>query len=176
MGGSQAKAKELILETQQFNPAAAALFQARFDLKGDNVEKARTAALAQNTRAMPVIAALQHELLLQIGQHLHKDNKLAEAETLYRETTQRFPHSAPAWLGLGRSQQELGKHKEALPQLEKSLSINATSAVFYRLGKAWQASGDKAKALVFFEKALAFTPELGKKARADAQEQLKTLK
>lgn len=176
MGGSHAKAKDLILETRKNSPAAAALFQAQFDLKEENLEKARVGALAVNTATMPAIAQLQHDLLLRIGQGLIKDNKLPDGEKVFREITQRFPDSAPAWLGLGKALQEQGKHKEALPQLEKSLNIDASGAVFYRLGKAWQAVDDKAKAISFFEKALAFTPGLGKKTRADAQEQLKTLK
>lgn len=176
MGGSNSKAKEVIAEIQKVSPAAASLLQAKFDLKDDKFESARTAALAVNALVVPAISQLQNDVLLEIGQTLVKENKLQDAEKMFREVIQRFPDSSAAYLGLGRSLQEQGKPKEALPQLEKSLSIEASAGVFYRLGKTWQALGDKTKAISSYEKSLAYVPELGKKTRADAEEQLKALK
>lgn len=176
MGGSTSKAKDLIVDTNKINPAAANLLQAKFDLKEENIEKARSGALAVNAGGMPVVAELQNDVLLEIGRTLVIGKKLAEAEKMFREVILRFPDSSAAYLGLGRALQEQGKHKEALPQLEKSLSMDASAAAFYRLGKAWQALGEKIKAVSAFEKSLAFVPELGKKTRADAEEQLKLLK
>jgi tetratricopeptide (TPR) repeat protein len=176
MGGSTSKAKELIVDTNKINPAAASLLQAKLDLKEENVEKARTGALAVNASGTPVIAEIQNDVLLEIGRAFVIGKKLTEGEKMFREVIQRFPDSSAAYLGLGRALQEQGKHKEALPQLEKSLSIDASAAAFYRLGKVWQALGEKVKAVSAFEKSLTFVPELGKKTRADAEEQLKLLK
>jgi tetratricopeptide (TPR) repeat protein len=176
MGGNNSKAKEVIANTQKVSPAAASLLQAKFDLKDDKFESARTTALAANGNTVPAIAQLQNDVLLEIGQTLVKENKLLDAEKMFREVIQRFPDSSVAYLGLGRSLQELGKPKEALPHLEKSLSLEASAGVFYRLGKTWQAIGEKAKAIAMYEKSLAFSPELGKKTRADAEDQLKVLK
>ena len=176
MGGSNSKAKDVIAETQKVSPAVASLLQAKFDLKDEKIEKAKNNVLAVNTNGNAVIAQLQNEIAVEIAQSFVKDKKFVEAEKMFREVTQRFPDSSVAYLGLGRSLQEQGRVKEALPQLEKSLSIEITGAAFYRLGKTWQALGDKPKAISFFEKALAFTPALGTKTRADAEEQLKLLK
>jgi tetratricopeptide (TPR) repeat protein len=176
MGGSNSKAKDVIAEMQKVNPAVASLLQAKFDLKDEKFEKAKSGVLAVNTSGNAVIAQLQNDIAIEIAQTLVKDKKFADAERMLREVIQRFPESSVAYLGLGRSLQEQGKAKEALPQLEKSLSIDVTGAAFYRLGKTWQALGDKPKAISFYEKALAFTPALGTKTRADAEEQLKQLK
>jgi tetratricopeptide (TPR) repeat protein len=176
MGGSTSKAKDVITEMHKVNPAAASLLQAKFDLKDENIDKAKSGVLAVNHGGNAVIAQLQNEIAVEIAQTLVKNKNLVDAQKMFREVIQRFPDSSVAYLGLGRSLQEQGKAKEALPQLEKSLSMEVTGAAFYRLGKTWQALGDKAKAVSFFEKALAFTPELGKKTRADAQEQLTQLK
>ena len=176
MGGSNSKAKDVIAETQKVNPAVASLLQAKFDLKDEKFEKAKSGVLAVNSSGNAVIAQLQNDIAIEIAQTLVKDKKFADAEKMLREVIQRFPESSVAYLGLGRSLQEQGKAKEALPQLEKSLSIDVTGAAFYRLGKTWQALGDKPKAISFYEKALAFTPALGTKTRADAEEQLKLLK
>ncbi len=176
MGGSNSKAKDVITEMQKLSPAAAALLQAKFDLKDEKIEKARSGVLGVNTGGNAVIAQLQNEIAVEIAQTFIKEKKFLDAEKMFREVIQRFPESAAAYLGLGRSLQEQGKVKEALPLLEKSASLEATAATYYRLGKNWQALGEKAKAVSFFEKALTFTPELGKKARADAEEQIKLLK
>lgn len=176
MGGSNSKAKDIIADTQKVSPAVASLLQAKFDLKDANIEKAKSGVLAVNSNGNAVIAQLQNEIAVEIAQSLVKDKKFVDAEKMFREVIQRFPDSSVAYLGLGRSLQEQGKAKEALPHLEKSLNIDVTGAAFYRLGKTWQALGDKSKAISFFEKALAFTPALGTKTRADAEEQLKLLK
>lgn len=176
MGGSTSKAKDVIAEMQKINPTASNLLQAKLDLKDENFEKAKGGVLAVNANGNADIAQLQHEIAIEIAQTLVKDKKFTDAEKLLREVIQRFPDSSVAHLGLGRSLQEQGKAKEALLPLEKSLSIEVTGAALYRLGKTWQALGDKPKAISFFERALAFTPELGKKTRADAEEQLKLLK
>ncbi len=176
MGGSNSKAKEVIAETQKVSPAVASLLQAKFDLKDEKIEKAKNNVLAVNTNGNAVIAQLQNEIAVEIAQSFVKEKKSVEAEKMFREVIQRFPDSSVAYLGLGRSLQEQGKAKEALPQLEKSLSIEITGAALYRLGKTWQALGDKPKAISSFERALAFTPALGTKTRADAEEQLKLLK
>ena len=176
MGGSNSKAKEVIAETQKMSPAAASLLQAKFDIKDEKLEKAKIGVLAVNSAGNPVIAQLQNDIAIEMAQTLVKDKKFLDAERFLREVIQRFPESSAAYLGLGRSLQEQGKAKEALPHLEKSLSIDVTGAAYYRLGKTWQALGDKTKAISFFEKALAFTPALGPKTRADAEEQLRLLK
>lgn len=176
MGGSNSKAKEVIAETQKMSPAVASLLQAKFDLKDEKLEKAKSGVLAVNSAGNPVIAQLQNDIAIEIAQTLVKDKKFLDAEKMFRDIVQRFPESSAAYLGLGRSLQEQGKAKDALPYLEKSLGMDVTGAAYYRLGKTWQALGDKVKAIAYFEKALAFTPALGTKARADAEEQLKILK
>ena len=176
MGGSNSKAKDVIAETQKVSPAAANLLQAKFDLKDEELEKAKNGVLAVNSSGNPVIAQLQNEIAIDIAQTFVKEKKFLDAEKMFREVIQRFPDSAVAHLGLGRSLQEQGKAKEALPHLEKSLSMENTGAALYRLGKTWQALGDKTKAISFFEKALAFTPALSAKTRANAEEQIKLLK
>ncbi len=176
LGGSTSKAKDVVAEAQKINPAAASIMQAAVDLKAENFDKARTGALAVNVNGSAVLAELQNNVLLQISQTYIRDKKFVEAEKLLREVTQRFPDSPTGYLGLGRALQEQGKFKESLPQLEKSLSIHVSASALYRLGKAWQALGDKAQAIAALEKSLATTPELGKKSRADAEEQVKALK
>jgi tetratricopeptide (TPR) repeat protein len=175
MGGSTASAKKLIRTTEKSNPDAAKLLQAKFDLHDENFEKANSGLLAVTVDQQPKLAKLQSEILVELGFTLIREKQWQAAANTLQATVQRFPDSAPAYLGMGRLLLEQGKAKEALIPLEKSLTINATAAVWYRLGKTWQALGDNAKAKSSFAQALAFSPALTEKAREDAQQQLKVL-
>lgn len=176
MGGSTSSAKKLIRATEKTNPEAAKLLQAKFELYDENFEKARADALSVNTDTNPVIARLQRDLLVTIGLTLLREKQLSDAENTFLDVVQRFPDSAMAYFGLGRTLLDQGKPKEALGHLEQSLSLEPTAVALYRLGKTWQALGDNRKAAAFFEQALAFNPALPAKGRADAETQLKALK
>lgn len=176
MGGSTSSAKKLIRSTQQINPEAAKLLQAKFDLYDEEFAKASAGALTVNISNNATLLKLQRDLLVDIGLTLNREKQFAEAEKIFSAVIQRHTDVAPAYLGLGRSLLEQGKAAEALPALEQSLQINATAAVYYRLGQTWQALGDNTKAVSAFEQALVFTPALSEKAREDAQIQLAKLK
>lgn len=172
MGGSASSAKKLIRTTHQTNPEAAKLLQAKFDLYDEAFEKASTGALAVKTENSPTLAKLQRDLLVEIGLTLNREKQFSAAEKVFLAVVQRHPDAAPAHLGLGRSLLEQSKPQAALLSLDKSLQINTTAAVFYRLGQTWQALGDNTKAESFYKQALAFSPALPTKARADAEVQL----
>ena len=176
MGGSSSSAKKLIRAAEKSNPQVAKLLQAKFDLSDEEFDKASAGALAVNTDNSPTLAKLQRDLLVEIGLTLNREKQFADAEQVLLAVVQRHPDSAPAYLGLGRSLLEQGKPQDALLSLEKSLQINATAAVHYRLGQTWQALGDNKKAVASFEQALAFMPPLSAKSREDVEDQLKVLK
>ncbi len=176
MGGSTSSAKKLIRTTEKSNPEVAKLLQAKFDLYDEEFEKASAGALAVNTDNNTTLVKLQRDLLVEIGLTLNREKQFADAEKVLLAVVQHHPDSAPAYLGLGRSLLEQGKPQDALLSLEKSLQINATAAVHYRLGQTWQALGDNKKAVASFEQALAFMPPLSAKSREDVEDQLKALK
>lgn len=176
VGGGKDKAKDLIVETIKVSPSAGALLQASLDLYEDNFDRASSVALAVNTTQSEALAKHQRNVLSGIGHALITEKRMAQAEKIFQELCNRFPDSIHGYYGLGKALQEQGKIKDALPHLEKSLAIEANANVLYRLGKAWQSLGDKIKAIAAFEKALSFKPELAKKTKADAEEQLRALK
>lgn len=176
VGGGTGKAKDFIVETIKYSPAGGALLQASLDLHEENIERASSGALAVNTSNSEALAKHQRNLLSNIGHTLVNDKKMMEAEKIFRELCNRFPDSSLGFYGLGKTLQEQGKAKDALPYLEKSIVIDANANALYRLGKAWQSLGDKLKAITAYEKALGLKPELSKKIKAEVEEQLKTLK
>lgn len=176
VGGGTSKAKDLIVETIKLSPTAGALFQANLDLADDNYQRAMTGALAVNANGNEELAKIQRGVLSNVGHVLINEKKYADAEKVFTETTLRFPDSAIGSFGIGKNLQEQGKQKEAIPHFEKAINIDANAAAYYRLAKAQQATGDKAKAISNFEKSISFHPELPKKMRSDAEDQIKKLK
>ncbi|MBR7801125.1 tetratricopeptide repeat protein [Undibacterium fentianense] len=176
VGGGTGKAKDLIVETIKVSPAAGALLQASLDLHEENMERAISGALAVNTSNSESLAKHQRNTLSNIGHSLVNEKKMTEAERIFRELCQRFPDSSLGFYGMGKTLQEQGKMKDAVPHFEKSIAIDANANAYYRLAKAWQQLGEKVKAIATFEKALNFKPELAKKSKSDAEEQLRLLK
>lgn len=176
VGGGTGKAKDFIVETIKYSPAAGALLQASLDLHEENIERASSVALAVNTSNSEALAKHQRNVLANIGHTLINDKKMTEAEKIFRELCSRFPDSSLGFYGMGKALQEQGKHKDALTFLEKSMLVDASANALYRIGKAWQTLGDKVKAVAAYEKALGFKPELSKKIKSEVEEQLKALK
>lgn len=175
-GGSTSKAKDLIVDTIKVSPAAGALLQANFDAADDNYQRAMNAALAVNTNGNEELGKIQRSVLSNVGHMLINEKKYADADKVFSEIAQRFPDSSIGSFGLGKNLQEQGKQRESIPQFEKSINIDPSGAAFYRLAKAQQAIGEKAKAISNFEKSISFRPELPKKMRSDAEDQIKNLK
>lgn len=176
VGGGTSKAKDLIVDTIKISPAAGALFQANLDLADDNYQRAMTAALAVNPNGNEELAKIHRSVLSNVGHVLINEKKFTDAEKVFAETAQRYPDSSIGSFGLGKNLQEQGKQKEAIPHFEKAINVDPTAAAYYRLAKAQQTVGDKAKAIGNFEKAINLRPELPKKMRSDAEDQIKNLK
>lgn len=176
MGGGKDQALGLVAQTQKINADAARLMLGSLDLSDKDIAKAETAGMA----ALPLGAAelqdQQRRLLMGVGSSYVQAKKYADATRVFGEVQRRFPQSESGSYGMGRTLQELGKPVEALAQFERALAVKATAITHYRMAQSWVALADKPKAIAAFEKAIAFKPELGKKQREDAQEQLKSLK
>lgn len=175
-GGGKDKAQTLIQETGKINLAAGSLLQANFDMSEDKFIKAETTALAANPLGSESLTDMQRGVLVSLGHNYIKEKKFADSERVFREISLRFPERAEGVYGMGKSLQEQGKPKEAIVYLEKSIVLDASAYAYYRIAQCQQALNDKSKAISAFEKALAFKPELRKKIKAEAEDQLKALR
>ncbi len=63
------------------------------------------------------------ELLLRRAQEMHEANRLAEAKDLYRQSLERDPGQARAWLGLGTLALQVGLAEAACQALAKAVSL-----------------------------------------------------
>ena len=179
VGGGTSKAKDLIVDTIKVSPIAGALLQANFDIKEEKLDRAEAALLAITANSIEGsddLTNIHKNLLSSLGHNYINAKRYGDCERIFREFSQRFPENIGAPYGMGRSLQEQGKHKEALPHFEKALSLEANAIIYYRLAKSLQALNDKGKAIIAFEKSLILKPELSKKIKTDTEDQLKLLK
>lgn len=173
LGGSSRSAKKLLRAA--VTPELAALLQAKLQINNEKLQDASNTLLGIAATSDPAILRQQRDILLEIGQSQLQKPELAAAQHTYQAVIERHPTSAGAYFGLGRVLLAQGKASEALAPLQQALNLDASAAVHYRLGKTWQALGDKDKAIAAYQSALAFTPALSEKTRADAQTQLAQL-
>ena len=175
-GGGKDKAQDLLLDTAKVNKDAAALLQARLDLKEDKFAHAESSAMSANTAGNDTLEDIQMGVLASIAAQYREQKKFADSERLLRDVTKRAPNYLSGWALLGRTLAAQGKHEEAIAQFEKALTLEDRAALHYRIALSHQAMGDKARAVQGFEKALAQKSGLDKKQREDAEQQLKALK
>jgi tetratricopeptide (TPR) repeat protein len=176
LGGGASRARDLIARTGKTNPAASILLQASMDARSGNYEHASTAALSVNPGDSEALATQQKTLLMNIGNALVNQKKYTQAQKLFFDITQRYPAYSGGYFGIGKVMQETGKQVETITYMEKSLRLDSSASACYRMAKAWQALGDKPKAISFYEKALDFSPGLNKDNKTDAENQLKVLR
>ncbi|MDP2367822.1 tetratricopeptide repeat protein [Rhodoferax sp.] len=176
VGGGKGNAQELVTQTAKVSADAAKLMQAQLDLADDAFAKAEAAALSIQAPGSLTLQDAQRDLLIGLGTKYVQDKKYADGQRVFQEVARRFPDSEWGPYGMARTLQEQGRNKDAITLFEKALAIEPRAHIHYRMAQCWQALSDKSKALAAFEKSLDFKPGLGKKQRADAQEQLKALR
>lgn len=176
MGGGASKAESLVAQTSALNPEAGKLMAASIDLAEDRVAKAEAAAAAARPGVDEELQDRHESLFASIASKHMADKKYADAERVLRDGLKRYPDSDAFPYLLARSQQEQGKHREALAAFEQVWAKSPRANVQYRIGQSLQALGEKPRAIAAYEKAIAFKPALPKKMRSDAEDQLKSLK
>ncbi len=176
MGGGVERAQSLLAQTAALNPEAGKLMTAMIDAADERLAKAEAAATAAQPGADQDLKDNLESLYLTIAMEHLKEKRFADAERVLRDGIKRFPDSDGLPYTFARAAQEQGKHREALATFDAVLPKNPRAYVHYRMAQSLQALGDKARAIAFYEKALALKPVLSKKMRSDAEDQLKSLK
>ncbi|HEY5291310.1 MAG TPA: glycosyltransferase 61 family protein [Burkholderiales bacterium] len=101
-----------------------------------------------------------NEHKLERALRLHRENRLDEAETLYREVLQQSPGHQTALHLSGLVAYERGRYREAVSLIEQALAGGAkTAAIYNNCGAAYRALGEFETAARHFAQALALDPE-----------------
>lgn len=176
VGGGKGNARELALQTLPVSADASRLMQASLDLAEKEFAKVETAVQIPLPADPYDLQGRQRELMMSLGSTYVREKKDADALRIFADMQKRYPDSELGAFGTGRALQEQGKYAEAITSFETPLTIKVTAPMHFRIGQSWQALNDKMKAIAAYERSLSVKPELGKKQRKEAQEQLKALK
>lgn len=99
------------------------------------------------------------------AQEAFKSGKFSEAEALFLQVIEKDPNYADAVFNLGITQARLGKCKEAITNLEKSISLqfhlegNQKLTYYYALGSCYEKMNQLEKSLEPFQKLAELAPQ-----------------
>src|SRR3989338_4337392 len=92
---------------------------------------------------------------LDLAVKYHKENKLGEAEVLYKKILDKEPNNANALHLLGVIAYQRGKYGDSILHINKAIQLNPKVAFYYgNLGMAYDALGKEEDAAKYFMKAL----------------------
>jgi tetratricopeptide (TPR) repeat protein len=124
-------------------------------LSGADASSARTEAVneyEQELRVDPTSANAAYEL----GEIGRQSGEMEKAAELFARALEHYPDFDEARIGLGRALMSLGKPAQALPHIQKAVSLNPTNEVaYYQLAQCHRALGNvpgQAKALADFQR------------------------
>lgn len=105
----------------------------------EKLEAARRACAAQADR---MFGNGNHARLISAGHFYLGMEKFAEAEVVFRQLTESTPRMHSAWLGLGLSLDQLGRHEEAMPPLRRAAQMRPKDPLpLLCLSRALRATG-----------------------------------
>jgi predicted O-linked N-acetylglucosamine transferase (SPINDLY family) len=98
--------------------------------------------------------------LLQQALQQQRDNRLGEAEHLYRQILEHYPDHPEALYGLGMVLQQQGQPAAASPWLSRAAQAQPDSAkIWFSLGNVQQSQGQLSQAVEAYQRAIALRPD-----------------
>ncbi len=173
-GGGNGRARELASQTGHVNPDASNLMQAFCDADDGKLPDAEALALSPNLGAAGLLGS-QRDLLFALTQKYLNERRYGDSIRVAAELRRRFPMSELGYLALGMVAQAQGKHAQALLLFESALALAPRPLIYYRAGISALALGERSRAGVALEKALAGRPGLERHQRNDAEQRLAAL-
>ncbi len=172
-GGSVRKARELATSYAAIDAPRSRMLLAAVHLYEKELPEAAAQLAAVQPGRDAELAEDLNDSLANLGFAQLQAPQLDAALKTFQRVVSADPQHAAAWFGQGRVLLEMKRTDEAIASMERALQLNPKLNAHYRLGLAYQAKGDKAKAVSAFQQAL--TRPLSEKAAADARQRLSTL-
>lgn len=158
MGGSVSKARELEAAVRSSQPETARLIRVHIAAEAKNWREMETELLALKPGTDSAMRDEARNATMQLALIFLKDGKdLAKARSLYEGLQRDQPSQAAGHYGLGRVHVAQGQLDEGIRLLERARTLSGAEAlpVDHRLGDAYLAKGDKARALAAYERFIA---------------------
>ncbi|MBV8123777.1 MAG: tetratricopeptide repeat protein [Burkholderiaceae bacterium] len=156
VGGSVEKARALEAETRAQRPDQARMLRVYIDAQTDKLadmeHELRGVRVANDAR----LAFEVREAVADLGRRYIKAKDYAKAKTLYEQLVHDQPRQAQGPFLLSRLAIEQNDADEAVRQMERAATLEGTAQlpIDYRLGDAYRAKGDLARARAAYERFL----------------------
>lgn len=175
-GGSMAKARENADAHAKVNPLQGMLLNVDIHLYNKDFDQAEKALAALPPPTDDTTRAIHRGYQSGYGFSLINAGQFPRAQKVFEKLIASYPDFAQAHFGLGRALLESGQIDPAIGALEKAVVLDPAIGAQYRLGIAYQAKGDKAKAIANLRQFLDAKPPRTGKAADDARQRLDMLK
>ncbi|MCX8005926.1 MAG: hypothetical protein N2688_13395, partial [Burkholderiaceae bacterium] len=159
-GGGRDKAVRLAAEIETRAPAQAQALRIRLALADKRWDEAeRMLAQAQAGKDGDLRESLLQSWQLLAYHYLRDEGAvdLPRSAALFERIARDYPERAEGPYGLGRVRSEQGRQEEAVALFDKSRTLKGQRQlpIDYRIGQAWQAQGDRARAKGAYERFIA---------------------
>lgn len=158
MGGSVSKAKELEAAARSSQPETARLIRVYIAAEAEKWGEMESELQALKPGQDAAMLAEVREATMQLALPFLKDGKdLAKAKTLYEGLQRDQPAKASGCYGLGRVYAAMGQLDEGIRMFEHAKTLGGADdyPIDHRLGDAYLAKGDKARAKAAYERFIA---------------------
>ena len=156
LGGSVSRAKELEVAIRSSQPEQARLLRALIAAKQGDWDAAERELLSVRPVEDAALLADIRDAYGQLGRHWSKEGQPVKARSAYEQLLRDQPTQAAAPYYLGRLALDLGQPAEAVKQFERAKALEGAGSLplDHRLGDAWVALGEKAKARAAYERTI----------------------
>lgn len=172
-GGSVRKAREQAEDFGKRDAARGALLSAEVQVYEKDFAKAESLLAGVKPGSDADLADALRAARSNLGFALLQDDKPAAARKQFDAMLADLPTSANAHLGLGRALLAQQQPAAAVTALERGLQLDPKLRAHYRLGMAYEALGDRVKAIAAFRQFLSYQRE--GKAADEARQRISAL-
>lgn len=173
-GGSVRKAIANAEDFGKINAAQGKLLRAEVHIYEKEFDKAEVMLAGVKPAGDEAISNSLQQAWLSLGFAMLNDKQAPKAQTLFERLVAVDMNNAAMHFGLGRALLENKMIDAAITSMERALKIDPKLSGHYRLGLAYEAKGDKPKALTAFQQFLTYSTS--GKAADDARQRIDALK
>ena len=174
VGGSVRKAIENSADFGKIDAARGQILRAEVHIYEKEFAKAESVLRSIKTAADADMAASVSYAIASMGFSMLGNDQADAAHKVFTELLAANPANATLHFGLGRALLMQKNYDGAIASIERALQLDPKQTVHYRLGMAYQAKGDKPKAIAAYQQFLSYS-KTGRAAE-DATKRMEELK
>jgi len=155
MGGSNRKAREQAEAMARIDAPRGTLMQALLAISDKDFDTAEQRLASVQTGADRLLASDLQSVQIDLARALLGDGATARARAWFERLLLQDANSPELHAGLGRTLLALKQPAAAVAAFERALQLNPKLRIHHRLGAAYEAAGENAKAITAYRRVLA---------------------